>query len=203
MEKKKVFISTSTFAKFSDEPLRILEGSGFEHILNPTGRKVTEDELAKLAEGCVGLVAGTEKISGEVMDKLCDLKVISRCGVGMDSVDLEAAKKKGIEVVNTPDAPTLAVAELTIGLILNLLRKISSMDKELKYGVWNKKMGNLLLNKKVGIVGFGRIGRKVAEMLMQFGCAIAYHDSFVENNDMGAEKMMLNDLMKWADIISI
>lgn len=90
------------------------------------------------------------------MDALPDLKVISRCGTGMDNVDRAYAAEKGIEVRNTPDGPTLAVAELTLGLILTLLRQVPHQDRELRSGVWKKRMGNLLHGKNVGIVGFGQ-----------------------------------------------
>ena len=123
-------------------------------MLNPYGRKVTSDELVSFAENAIGLLAGTESITEEVLASLPKLKVISRCGVGMDNVDLEAAKAKGIKVYNTPNGPTLAVAELTVGLMLNVIRKVSEMDVTVRSGKWKKLMGNLLFGKKIGIIGF-------------------------------------------------
>jgi len=102
-------------------------------------------------------VAKTEQetLDADILARLLDLKVISRCGAGIDNVDIEAAKRRGVEVYNTPDAPTLAVAELTVGLILNILRKVNQMDIAVKDDKWNKLMGNLLTRGKVGIIGFG------------------------------------------------
>ena len=116
-------------------------------------------------------------------------------------VDLNTAKELGMGVFNTPSGPTLAVAELTIGLILTLLRKTQVMNAQMKQGVWQKQMGNLLYGKKAGIVGFGRIGQKVAELLLPFGVAVSYSDVCVYSGSMKVELMSLDDLLKWNDII--
>jgi len=148
--------------------------------LNPHGRKVKPEELiVDLAKDAVGLIAGTESITEEIIMKLPPLKVISRCGVGVDNVALDAAKRLEIKVFNTSDAPTVVVAKLTVGLILNLLIIVSRMDREIRNEHRQKRMGNLLCRKKIGIVEFGRIGRRVAELLIPFGCEIVYADPFV------------------------
>ena len=104
---------------------------------------------------------------------------------------------------NTPDAQTLAVAELTIVLILSLLRKINQAVISIKNRKWEKKMGSLLCGKKVGIIGFGKIGRKVAELLKSFHCEIAYCDPFVGKNILGCRNLPKEELLIWADIVSI
>lgn len=203
MSKGKIFISTSSFAKFSEEPLNLLKDAGYEVALNPQGRKLQIDESIQLVKGCIGLIAGTEKLNDEVLSALPDLKVISRCGAGMDGVDQGSAKAKGIVVRNTPNAPTVAVAELTVALILSLIRDIALMDKEMKSGQWQKRMGNLLHGKHVGIIGYGRIGKKVAEYLNVFGCELAYYDTYHQSDVFNLPKMELPELMRWADIITI
>ena len=130
-----------------------------------------------------------------------ELKVISRCGAGLDNVDLEKAKELDIKVFSTPYGPTLAVAELTLGLMLDLLRKITTMDRELRTGVWKKQMGSLLTGKKVGILGCGRIGQKVAELLATLGVQIAYYD--ICSFEGGILLMSKNELLSWADIITL
>ena len=145
----KIAITTSSFARYSDEPLKLLEQAGVEYVMNDKGRALTEEEAIQVLEGCHGVAAGTEPLTKKVMDALPDLKVISRCGTGMDNVDRAYAAEKGIEVRNTPDGPTLAVAELTLGLILTLLRQVPHQDRELRSGVWKKRMGNLLHGKNV------------------------------------------------------
>lgn len=197
----KIAITTSSFAKFSDEPLRLLQARNIEYVLNATGRALTEDEAIEQLQGCVGVAAGTEPLTRRVMDALPALKVISRCGTGMDSVDSAAAAEKGIAVRNTPDGPTQAVAELTLGYALDLLRQVSRMDREVRAGVWKKRMGNLLDGKKVGIVGFGRIGRAVARLFTAFGAEVAFADPYAE--DTHAKKMELDALLSWANIITL
>lgn len=197
----KIAITTSSFAKFSQEPLDLLRQRGVEFIFNETGRALTEDEAIALLNGCVGVAAGTEPLTRRVMDALPQLKVISRCGTGMDSVDLDAAREKGITVCNTPDGPTQAVAEITLGMMLDLLRHISRMDREVRAGVWKKRMGSLLQGKRVGIVGFGRIGRAVAGLCKAFGAEVAFSDPMAEDAETPCKN--LPDLLGWADIITL
>lgn len=202
----KVVISTSTFAEHDQVFVERMQKIGISVFFNPYRRKVETTELIQLASDAVGLIAGTESLSEDVLKQLPKLKVISRCGAGMDNVDLKAAEKLGIKVFNTPDAPTLAVAELTIGVILNMLRKVSLMDRTIRKGQWVKEMGNLLYHKRVGIIGMGRIGRKVANLIKAFDCEVAYYDEFINDNDsvsISFVKMTKEQLLCWADIISI
>src|SRR5437016_5485697 len=159
----KIVTTTTTFGLFDKRPLTMLKQKGHEVVVNPYKRKLEEKEVVVLCQDADGMIAGTESLNDKVLEKLPRMKVISRCGVGMENVDLKKAKQLKIKVLNTPAAPALAVAELTIGLILNLLRKINFMDRNIRAGQWKKEMGNLLAGKKVGIIGFGRIGSKLAE----------------------------------------
>ena len=201
----KIAITTTSFAKFDNHPLQLLKDSGFEVVLNPYGRKLDAGEVVELTADTVGLIAGTEPLNKSVLEKLPLLKVISRCGVGMDNVDLEAATQLNIKVFNTPFGPTLAVAELTVGLILDLLRKTTLMDREMRAGIWKKRMGNLLCGKKIGIIGFGRIGQKTGELLRAFGCEIGYYDSVRIQGlkDLRVKRMELDELLRKNDIITI
>ena len=197
----KIAITTSSFAKFSSEPLKLLDAQGITYVLNPHGRKLIEGETIDLLQGCIGVAAGTEPLSSDVMDALPELKVISRCGTGMDNVDQSAAADRGIVVCSTPNGPTLAVAELTLGYALDLMRQITLMDRELRSGVWKKRMGNTLQGKKLGIIGFGRIGSMVADVFAPFGVEVAFSDRIVESNKFN--KMSLAELLAWADIVSL
>ncbi len=200
---KKVFISTSTFAEFDTAPVELLRRSGFEVDLNPLRRALTKDEILKLASGAHGLIAGTELIDAEILKALKDLKVISRCGSGTDNVDLKAAKELNIKVFNTPDGPTLAVAELTVGLILDSLRHISDMDRQLRAGKWKKQMGSLLHKKNIGIIGFGRIGNRVAKLLAQFEPNLAFYDIVAQKGDRCCALKPLSELLSWADVVTL
>ena len=197
----KVAVTTSSFAEFSDEPLRLLQERGLAYVLNPHGRTLTEDEAISLLAGCIGVVAGTEPLTARVMDALPALRVISRCGAGLDNVDAQAANIKNITVCTTPDGPTRAVAELTLGYALDLARHISRMDAELKAGIWKKRMGNLLEGRKVGVIGYGRIGKAVARLFTLMGCDVRFADPFVEHGDH--ERMELDALLAWADLASL
>jgi D-3-phosphoglycerate dehydrogenase len=199
----KIAITTTTFGEYDKGPLNLLSRNGFQVIPNPYERKLKKDEVIKLCKDAVGIIAGTETLDADIMETLVNLKVVSRCGTGVDNVALVDADRIGIKVYNTPDAPTLAVAELTVGFMINLLRKVSQMENELKAGQWKKRMGNLLCKKRVGIKGFGRIGKKVAELLRPFGCEIAYADPFVKDGLLGLQLMSLRDMLCWADIVTI
>lgn len=198
---KKIAITTTSFCQYDERPVELLRGGGFEIIVNPYGRKLKRDEIRKLCKEVVGIIAGTEILDAGIMENLRDLKVISRCGTGLDNVDLNVAGSLGIKVLNTPDAPTLAVAELTVGMALTLLRKIHAMDGMIRKGAWGKKMGNLLSEKKAGIIGYGRIGKKVAELLRAFRCEIAYADPIALECPLGSKCMPVDDLLRWADIL--
>lgn len=197
----KIAIATSSFAQYSDEPLRLLEAGGIAYARNAAGRALAEDEAIELLQGCVGVVAGTEPLTRRVMDALPELRAISRCGTGMDNVDMTAAREKGVAVRNTPDGPTLAVAELTLAYALDLMRRVSFMDRDMRAGVWKKRMGHLLNGKRVGVVGFGRIGRAAARLFQAFGCETAFADPFAD--DAAARKMELNVLLAWADVVTL
>lgn len=199
----KLAITTSTFAEFDLSGLESLKQAGFEIVINSSGGKLKQEEVARLCSGCVGIIAGTEEYSAEVLNKLPALKVISRCGSGTENIDKIAAQKLKIDIFSTADAPVTAVAELTVALMLGLLRQLPRMDREMRQGKWDKRMGNLLRGKKVGIVGFGRIGKKVAELLASFGVQLAYSDPQSAGVVAGIERMDLAGLLAWADIVSV
>jgi len=202
----KVLASPSSIGQIDSKPFDILEKNGFTVVKNPFGRKLTEDETVNLAKDCIGIVAGVENLNKEVIDRLPMLQCISRVGVGMDSVDIPYAQSKNIKVLNTPNGPTRAVAELTLGLTLSLLRKIPNAHYDLRNKVWKKQTGNLLFEKKVGILGLGRIGRMTAEMFRALGNPVAGYDLYpnkdwAEKNNV--EILSLNQLLNQCDIITI
>ena len=157
-----ILISTSTFNLDNFSELSAITNSGIKIKLNPFNARLTEDQaIDLLGQNSIGLIAGLEPLNQKVLQSATALKVIARVGTGLDNVDLAAAKKLGIKVLNTPDAPTSAVAELTLGHILGLLRNIARTDRQIRDNKWQGQMGSLLETKTVGVIGFGRIGRKV------------------------------------------
>lgn len=202
----KILISTSSFAEHDKTSLKLLESHGFDIVLNPHGRKLNQEEVVGLAKDCQGIIAGTESLTNHVFKQLTILRAISRCGTGMDSVDLEAARNREIAVRNTPDASTQAVAELALGFILNLLRGISFMDREIRNNIWEKKMGTLLNQKTVGIIGLGRIGKCLAELLEPFKGKILASEPAPDVKWMKKKSVQLvplGDLLRKSDIVSL
>lgn len=196
----KVLVTTSSFGKADPAPLDELK-KNCEVIPNPYGRKLTTGEFTELTEGIDAVIAGVEPITREALSQRRNIKVISRCGVGMDNVDQDACKEFGIKLFNTPEAPVSSVAELTVTIMLDLLKNVSNMNAYIKAGNWNKMSGLMLNGKKIGIIGFGRIGKRVAELLKPFGVDIAYTD--IEDKHSDYSFMSKNELIKWADIITI
>lgn len=198
-----IAITTSSFGKISEEPLKLLKNYGLEIVMNPYGRKLNQDETIEVVKDCDGVIAGTEVYNNLVINNLNALKVISRVGVGIDSIDANAINERSILLYNTPYGPVLAVAELTIGLILNLLRHISRVDRDMRNGIWKKRMGNLLHKKQVGVIGLGRIGTAVAKLAESFGATIAYYDINENLEGIEYERMSLEKLFSCSDIITL
>ncbi|GAB6094257.1 phosphoglycerate dehydrogenase [Desulfatiferula olefinivorans] len=201
---KTILVTTSSFGKEQLAPIGTLESGAYRIVENPFGRKLSEDEVSGLIGqyAPVGMIAGVEPLNRRVLEKAAGLKIISRCGIGLDSVDLDAARELGIAVTNTPDAPTVPVAELTIGLMLSLLRKIHLSDRGIRNRRWERPMGGLLQGKTVGIVGCGRIGTYVGALLTGFGCRMLGSDPGLDRHD-GLTLVSLDALLKESDIVSL
>lgn len=201
---KKILITTSSFDLSNFPEYDSLVNAGFEIRLNPFNKKMTEDQISGLMDvDVVAMIAGTEPLTEGVLKKGSSLKIIVRCGIGMDNVDLIAAKKLGIQVFNTPDAPTRSVAELTIAHILTLLRRVSESDRMIRGGEWKALMGSLLYEKTVGVIGYGRIGKLVSKLLLAFGAKVLVYDLF-ENENIGEVKFVNKEqILKESDIITL
>lgn len=202
---KNIFISTSSFdlSNFEEADINTLRGAGVSIRTNPVGRKLTEDEaIENLRDDVIGLIAGLEPLNARVLDAASRLKAIARVGIGLDTVDLTAAKARGIEVFNTPEPPAQAVAELTIGHILGMLRNIARVDRAIRTGEWKGQFGQLLAGKTVGVVGFGRIGRKVTELLVPFGVNVIAHDP-VAPNASDVRFVALSALLATSDVVTL
>lgn len=164
----KVLITTVPFAGKDPLPLHLLEKAGIDYLINPLDRKLREDELADMVSDFDVLIAGTEPITEKVMANGKNLKLISRVGIGLDSVDLLAAERRGIQVSYTPDAPAPAVAELTVGMMLTLLRSMHVANSQMHQRVWHRHYGRRISEVVIGIIGVGRIGKGVIERLSPF-----------------------------------
>jgi D-3-phosphoglycerate dehydrogenase len=180
-----------------------LHDAGISLEMNPHGRRLSEDEVAELvATDVIAILAGLEPLTDRVLSNAKSLRVIARCGTGLDSVDLQAASRLGIDVFNTPDAPTQAVAELTIAHMLNSLRHISTTDSNMRSGKWTPTMGSLLATKTVGLIGVGRIGSAVAKLAQAFGARVIGFDPVVSSHN-SVELLSLDEVLNQADIVSL
>jgi D-3-phosphoglycerate dehydrogenase len=202
----KILTTTSSFGKVDPAPLALLQAEGFEVIVNPYGRKLSVEESKEILKGYDGLIAGTESLNEEVLNTADSLKYLCRLGAGMDNVDFEATKKLNITVENTPSAHVDGVAELTLGGILSCLRSIANAHTNITNGIWEKPMGSLLKGKTVGIIGLGRVGSRLVELLAPFKVKVLAFDlyqntEFAERNNVSFVAM--DKLISTSDIITI
>ena len=199
----KIAILTSTFADESTEAGRLLSSRGYQIVRNPHGRKTTVAETLEIASSAEGVIAGLESYDRTVLGKLSSLRVISRVGVGTDAIDLEEIDRRRIRLFTTPEAVVQPVAELTVGLILSLARHLTFHDAALKAGRWERKQGMLLEGRRVGLVGYGRIGRRVGEILTAFGCRVSAFDPVAASGGKAERAGSLNQLLAESDIVSL
>lgn len=161
----KVVITTVPFGGIDPQPLDMLRDAGLNFSINPLQRKLRAEEVAGVIGDADIVIAGTEAITEAVMGQCPNLKAICRVGIGLDSVDLLAARERNILVSYTPDGPSPAVAELTIGLMVDLLREITKADRDIRAGVWHRTAGRRISECTVGVIGCGRIGGGVIRHL--------------------------------------
>ncbi len=144
-------------------------------------------------------------LTREILEFGKGLKIIARCGVGVDNIDLNYAKQNEIAVTNAPSANIISVVELTASLILNVARKIPQADQNLKNGMWDRSsfMGIELYGKQLGIVGFGKAGKLLAERMMSFGMKIAFYDPYINDWNGPEQSTDLDNLLSTSDVVSI
>jgi|TARA_B100000315_G_C14559851_1_gene579970 D-3-phosphoglycerate dehydrogenase len=199
----KILIGPSSFAVLDKTPMEQLISEGYEVIDNPFKRKLTRKELLDLlSPDVIGLIAGLETLDREIL-KQSNLKVISRVGSGLSNIDIDAAGDLGISVCYTPYGPTTAVAELVLGAMISLIRMIPLMDHDMHIKKWNKRIGFQLEGKTVVIIGYGRIGKKVAELLSSFNVNILVVDPFCKEVIRDYTVLSVEMALPKADIITI
>lgn len=193
----KIFVSTS---HFGEHPLP----ENVQIVRNPLKRRLTGEEISKLLkeQNPDALIAGLEPLTGEALEGCPDLKIISRCGTGTDNVDFDAAERLEIKVFNTPDEPAEAVSEMTLAMILALIKRIAPYDRAVRAGEWECPPGNMLAGKTAGIIGFGRIGERVGRMLNALGCKVVFSNTSPKESNI-ATQVELETLIRESDIISL
>ena len=163
------------------------------------------EDVGRLGEAEVLLVRSKTKVTREVVDGAPNLKLVIRGGVGTDNIDKEACKAKGIEVRNTPQASSVAVAELAMALMLAIPNRLVEAHTSMKEGKWLKKelKRTELFEKALGLLGIGLIGTEVAKRAKAFGMKVIAYDPFVLNHDFAQLKPSVDDVLKEADYLSI
>jgi len=180
--------------------------AGHEVVFAAAGRQPTEEELITLLSGCVGYLAGVEPVTSRVMDAATELRVISRNGVGIDNIDLNAARRRGICVCRAEGANAQGVAELAVGLLFSLTRAIPFSDHAIKGGGWQRRKGIELRGKTLGVIGCGRIGRRTAEMAVGMGMRVLAYDVFADDAFRPSPQFSFTgfeELLAAADAISL
>ena len=201
-----VLVSPASFTQGDPEVQHVLESSVGSVVYNTTGKRLSAAQLQEMLKGVDGYIAGVDEVTADVIASADRLKVISRYGVGVDSIDLEAAKQHGVIVTNTPGANSVSVAELAIGLALDLTRGITIAIGQTRRGGWPRSSGVSLRGKTFGIIGLGAIGRELALRLKGFELRIVAYDPFPNKEFAAANGVELKDLdevLAVSDVISL
>jgi D-3-phosphoglycerate dehydrogenase len=201
----KILITPRSLTDGGNPALEPLKAAGHKLIYCRPGEMPTEEDLLRLLPGCAGYLAGVEKVSARLIESDPELKVIARNGVGIDNVDLEAARLRGVQVRGAPGANSRGVAELTIGLILSLARSIPRSDSGLKAGGWKRFKGFELAGRTLGLIGCGNVGRTVAELAAGLGMQVVGYDvvSAPSFAPPGFRWVSLEELYRQAELVSL
>ena len=202
----RVAIGPSSFAAKNVEPLSMLEEAGCAIVPNPYSRRLTEEEIIEHLKGVDGLIAGLEPLNAKVIASAPQLKAIARVGIGVANVDFDAAAEHGVSVSSTPEGPVDAVAEMTLASLLAVCRRLVPVNAALHRAEWTKQIGVGLRDTNVLLVGYGRIGRRVGELLQAFGAKVSVYDPYLKDSADLAGVNRYSELpvaLAGADVISL
>lgn len=204
----KAFVSATSFLKPANADVRArLEDFFDEIVYNDLGVPLRGGQITSRLTGCDAYIAGLDYITSDVIENMPDsLKVISRYGVGVDRVDLEAAKRRGIAVTNTPGANSTAVCELAFALMLCATRDIARLHQAVEKGEWPRSEGMELAGKALGIVGLGAIGKRLALRAKAFEMDLLAYDPYFDEAfaaEHGIRQCELDELLRQSDFISL
>ncbi len=174
----KILVTPRSLTRGGDPALAALGEAGYEVVMCTPGKSPDEAELRALLPGCVGWLAGVERITDAVLSAAPELKVISRNGTGVDSIDLVACRRRGIEVLRADGANARGVAELALALMLSLVRSVPFSDRRMKDGAWERRQGSELEGKSLGVIGTGRIGKLVTRFALAMDMSVLGYDAY-------------------------
>ena len=186
------------------EAIKMLEDSGLT-VKTPSG-KLDEAGLIRNLQGCAAVIAGNEVYNDPVFDACPDLKVVARWGIGYDAVDVPAATRHGVQVINTPGLVTQAVADMTFALMLGIARQIPHCDRSVRAGQWPMVFSGQVWEKTLGLIGLGQIGQAVAHRARGFDMKVLVFDPYCDDNVCayhGCERASLEDLLHESDFVSL
>jgi len=206
MSKGKILITPRSLSKNGHPGLMDLKTAGYEVLTPFSGVMPSKEQLEEVLPGCIGYLAGVEKVSAELLEKCPNLKVISRNGVGIDNVDTKVAEKMGISLKITPGANSRGVAELTMGLMFSLIRSIPQTNSSIKAGKWDRHKGMEIQGKTLGVIGTGMIGQQVISMAAGMGMKILAYDLY-PNESLGnrydVKYCSMEELLSKSDIVTL
>lgn len=201
----KIIALSPSFSK--NEPLQREFLAYFpEGILNTDGKRFSEPELIEHIHDADAIIVGLEEINDQILSACPNLKIISKYGVGLNNIDLDACRRREVQIGWTGGVNRLSVAEMALGYMLMLCRNLYITSNELKNGVWNKSGGFQLSGKTIGIIGVGYIGKELIRLLQPFGCTVLVND-IIDQADYYKEHNLIEvtkeELYSRSDIITI
>lgn len=201
---KKVLVTATNYSTYCSAAKALLEENGIEIIENPYGRPMTREELLTVVGDIDGVVVGVDTWNEEIFAHAPKLRAMARFGVGVDNIDLAAAKAHGIQVTNAKGMNSNPVAELTVGLILSTLRNVPAFNASIREGKWDRFMGRDLAGMTVGLLGFGDIAQRVAKKLSGFDVSICAYDLYPnleKARELNVEMVSMEEALHRADVV--
>lgn len=201
---KKVLVTATNYSTYCSAAKALLEENGVEVIENPYGRPMTREELLTVVGDIDGVVVGVDTWNEEIFAHAPKLRAMARFGVGVDNIDLAAAKAHGIQVTNAKGMNSNPVAELTVGLILSTLRNVPAFNASIREGKWDRFMGRDLAGMTVGLLGFGDIAQRVAKKLSGFDVSICAYDLYPnleKARELNVEMVSMEETLHRADVV--
>ena len=199
-------VLTPSFGKQSNAPRTRAEELGLELLDRTENHPKSGSALIESIADAEAVLIGLDRIDAEVLAACPNLKIVAKHGAGVDNIDLAAAAAAGVRVVNTPGANAESVADLTLGFLLMGARRIRAAEDSLRAGEWGVFFGSQLSGKRLGVLGFGRIGREVAKRAAGFGLSIAAYDPFVPDesiSEAGAQPQNLAEVVAGSDFLTL
>ena len=202
----KVLVTPRSFGQTDKYAFQMLEDAGFCVVRNDTGRILAEAQLLEYISDCVGVVLGVDSLTSAVIEKSPKLRAVAKYGVGVDNIDLEACKERGISVSRTVGANADAVADYAFALMLAVARNVIPIDASCRKSDWGKTSAIDVYGKSLGLIGLGTIGKGVVARASGFGMRVLAYDVFWDEEyakSAGIERMSVAQICEQADFISI